>query len=192
MTCKTDNYIFALIFPISILVLIMKIVQLLKGSKVLITLKVSAKMEEEGSKKGKFFNMKRFKPKRDSDLFSTTLGPPSQEMSEMDLKGGYQEVQVQIPEELPLNQREVKSWSHRIDFILAALGYSVGLGNLWRFPVKVFENGGGTFLIPYFTILILCGLPMFFLELVVGQYISYGPVKVFRRMAPLFTVSLLS
>ena len=146
---------------------------------------------EEGSKKGKLFDLKRLKHKRDSGRLSTTLGPP-QEMSEMDLQGGYQEVQVQIPEELPMNQREVKSWSHRIDFTLAALGYSVGLGNLWRFPVKVFENGGGTFLIPYFTILILCGLPMFFLELVVGQYISYGPVKVFKRMAPLFSVSTLN
>ena len=142
---------------------------------------------EEDSKKNRF-KLNLFNPKRDSELFSVSLAQ-TEGLSEMDLQGGYQEVQVKIPEELPQSTREVKSWSNRIDFILAALGYSVGLGNLWRFPMKVFENGGGTFLIPYFTVLVLLGLPMFFTELVLGQYISYGPVKVFKRMAPLFSVS---
>ena len=56
-------------------------------------------------------------------------------------------------------QRE--SWDHKIEFLLAVIGYAVDLGNVWRFPTTVFENGGGVFFIPYFTLLFFGGLPLF-------------------------------
>lgn len=44
----------------------------------------------------------------------------------------------------------------------------------------------GAFLIPFVLMLITMGLPIFYLELCLGQYTSLGPIKAFRRMAPAF------
>ena len=42
------------------------------------------------------------------------------------------------------DENERGNWSGRFDFILSAIGFAVGLGNVWRFPYQAFENGGGT------------------------------------------------
>ena len=75
-------------------------------------------------------------------------------------------------------------WSHSWDFTLSALGYVVGFGNMLRFPYLAYKNGGGSFLIPYTIMLFLIGLPLFFLEVTIGQYSNKGPSKVFKRLAP--------
>ena len=49
-----------------------------------------------------------------------------------------------------------------------------------------FQHGGGTFLIPYLVMQLCVGLPIFFLEFVIGQYTSSGPIKLFGRIAPIF------
>ena len=50
-------------------------------------------------------------------------------------------------------------WSSRLMFILAAAGSAVGLGNIWRFPYVVGDNGGGAFVIVYLFCIFLVGIP---------------------------------
>ncbi|KAL4231025.1 hypothetical protein ACF0H5_011397 [Mactra antiquata] len=77
------------------------------------------------------------------------------------------------------------NWSRKLDFILSCLSYVVGLGSVWRFPYICFRNGGGAFLIPFFTMLIVIGIPMVFLEMSIGQFASSGAVSIWKA-SPIF------
>ncbi|ELU12784.1 hypothetical protein CAPTEDRAFT_109384 [Capitella teleta] len=77
------------------------------------------------------------------------------------------------------------TWSKPIEFTLSCLGLTVGLGNFWRFPYMCYQNGGGAFLVPYTVMLAFAGLPLFFLELSLGQYAGSGPISLWE-LAPLF------
>lgn len=80
-------------------------------------------------------------------------------------------------------QRE--SWSARSGFIFAAVGSAIGLGNIWRFPYVAYENGGGAFLLPYLIALVSAGLPLLFLDYVVGhKYRGAAPVAYRRLYKP--------
>ncbi|KAJ8312876.1 hypothetical protein KUTeg_010249 [Tegillarca granosa] len=85
---------------------------------------------------------------------------------------------------LALEERD--HWSKKLEFLLAAIGYSVGLGNVWRFPYLCYQSGGGAFLIPFFLMLILCGVPLLYMELAVGQYTRQGPIGALAKICPLF------
>ncbi|KAM3621385.1 uncharacterized protein V6R79_010570 [Siganus canaliculatus] len=74
------------------------------------------------------------------------------------------------------------NWTNKTEYMLSLIGYAVGLGNIWRFPYLAYKNGGGAFLIPYFLMLFLCGIPLFFLENAFGQFCSQGPVNVWRAV----------
>jgi len=60
-------------------------------------------------------------------------------------------------------------WRTRYGFYLAAIGSAFGLGNLWRFPYIVSENGGGAFVLLYVALAMSLGLPILIAELMLGQ-----------------------
>ena len=60
-------------------------------------------------------------------------------------------------------------WSSRWGFLFAAIGFSVGLGNIWRFPFVTGENGGAAFLIIYVICAFAVGLPLIITELSIGR-----------------------
>jgi NSS family neurotransmitter:Na+ symporter len=61
-------------------------------------------------------------------------------------------------------------WSTRFGFYLAAVGSACGLGNLWRFPYVVGENGGGAFVLLYIFLALGIGLPLLIGELMLGKF----------------------
>lgn len=79
-------------------------------------------------------------------------------------------------------EEERQQWSSPVEFLLSCIAMSVGLGNVWRFPYTAYENGGGAFLIPYIVVLMLIGRPLYFMELVMGQFSSSSSVKVWNMV----------
>ena len=65
------------------------------------------------------------------------------------------------------------------------IGFAVDLANVWRFPYLCYKNGGGAFLIPYIMMLTLGALPLFYMELILGQFHRQGPISVWR-ISPIF------
>lgn len=74
-------------------------------------------------------------------------------------------------------------WSSRLMFIFAASGSAVGLGNIWKFPYIVGENGGGAFVLLYLACLIGLGAPLLIGEVLVGRKGSAYPATAFLRVA---------
>ncbi|KAK3707304.1 hypothetical protein QZH41_014810 [Actinostola sp. cb2023] len=81
--------------------------------------------------------------------------------------------------------QERETWVGKLDFILALIGFSVGLGNIWRFPYLCYKNGGGCFLIPYIICLVLAGVPLLILEVCLGQFMSQGGITAWK-ICPIF------
>lgn len=65
--------------------------------------------------------------------------------------------------------QSTSQWSSRFAFIMAAVGSSVGLGNLWRFSAEAGSNGGGAFILIYLTCVLLIGIPVLMSEYIIGR-----------------------
>lgn len=75
-------------------------------------------------------------------------------------------------------------WNSQLGFILAAVGSAVGLGNIWRFPYIMGQNGGAVFLIVYLTlILTICFIPLI-CEMFIGNYTKKESVTAIGSINP--------
>ena len=74
-------------------------------------------------------------------------------------------------------------WGTKLGFLLAAIGSAIGLGNIWRYPYVVYENGGGAFLLPYFVALATAGLPILILEYSLGHRFRQGTPATFQDLS---------
>lgn len=82
-----------------------------------------------------------------------------------------------------MNRPATENWSTRIGVIFAVTGSAVGLGNFLRFPGLAAQYEGGVFMIPYFTALLLLGLPLAWAEWSMGRY---GGVRGFHSTPGIF------
>lgn len=83
------------------------------------------------------------------------------------------------------SEPEREGWGKGVEFLMSCIAMSVGLGNVWRFPFTALENGGGAFLLPYIIVLFIIGRPLYFLEMVIGQFSSKNSIDVFD-ISPFF------
>ncbi|MFC1737499.1 sodium-dependent transporter [Planctomycetota bacterium] len=81
--------------------------------------------------------------------------------------------------ELLEEQRE--TWGTRTGFVLAAVGSAVGLGNLWKFPYMLYDNGGAAFLLPYIIAMFAVGIPMLILEFSIGHFTQRAAPDAFAH-----------
>lgn len=73
-------------------------------------------------------------------------------------------------------------WGSKLGFILAAAGSAVGLGNIWKFPGKAYEGGGGSFILIYIAIVLLIGLPVMLAELSLGRASKKNAVGTYEQL----------
>ena len=76
-----------------------------------------------------------------------------------------------------------KHWSGQWVFLLAAVGYAIGLANIWRFSYVVGENGGGLFVLIYIGCMFLLGLPLMLCDFLIGRRGGGSPPTSMHRTA---------
>ncbi len=75
-------------------------------------------------------------------------------------------------------------FTNRFGIIAAAAGSAVGLGNIWRFPYVLGENGGGAFLLIYLLFILILGIPMMVTEMTLGRIAGRNTFGTFKFLAP--------
>ncbi len=80
--------------------------------------------------------------------------------------------------------QERGNFGSRLGAVLATAGSAVGLGNIWRFPTEVGNNGGAAFFLIYIVCVLLVGLPVMLSEFVIGRHTHANTITAFRRLAP--------
>ncbi|XP_031669878.1 sodium-dependent neutral amino acid transporter B(0)AT2 isoform X1 [Oncorhynchus kisutch] len=120
------------------------------------------------------------KPPLPSDEEGTRMGESRSETELLDL--GVQGTSGGVASSGDADDRP--AWDSKLQYVLAQVGFSVGLGNVWRFPYLCHQNGGGAFMVLYVMLLVVVGVPLFFMELAAGQCIRQGSIGVWKHISP--------
>lgn len=72
----------------------------------------------------------------------------------------------------------------RLGFILLSAGCAIGIGNVWKFPWLVGQNGGGAFVLIYLFFLVILGIPVMTMEFSMGRASRRSPVKLYEKLEP--------
>lgn len=81
-------------------------------------------------------------------------------------------------------EKQRDSFGSKVGFILSTIGFSVGVGTLWRFPYICGEYGGGLFLLTYIILMLAIGLPLFSAEIGLGMATRQSPVGAYKTLKP--------
>ncbi|MBR6333094.1 MAG: sodium-dependent transporter [Bacteroidales bacterium] len=76
-----------------------------------------------------------------------------------------------------------RGFTSNIGAILAAAGGAVGLGNIWRFPYMLGQNGGGAFLLIYIIFVVLIGIPLMMTEFIIGRRSQRNVVGAYKALS---------
>ena len=77
-----------------------------------------------------------------------------------------------------------ESFNSRLGFILVSAGCAIGIGNVWKFPYLVGQNGGGLFVLIYLVFLALIGVPILSMELAIGRASRKSVVQAYKKLEP--------
>ena len=72
----------------------------------------------------------------------------------------------------------------RLGFILLSAGCAIGIGNVWKFPYMVGQNGGGAFVLIYLCCLALIGVPVMTMEFAMGRASQRSSATMYRELEP--------
>lgn len=84
-----------------------------------------------------------------------------------------------MQEKVKVKKRD--TFSSRLGFILACIGSAVGMGNIWMFPYRAGQYGGGAFLVPYFIFVVFLGFTGVAGEMAFGRAMGTGPLGAFKK-----------
>ena len=76
------------------------------------------------------------------------------------------------------------NFGSKIGAVLASAGSAVGLGNVWRFPTEVGNNGGAAFIFVYLVCIAVIGIPIMMSEFLIGRHTHANTITAFARLAP--------
>ncbi|MBN1225196.1 MAG: sodium-dependent transporter [Candidatus Aminicenantes bacterium] len=76
------------------------------------------------------------------------------------------------------------NWGSKLAFVFAASGSAIGLGSMWRFPLKVGQNGGAVFVLAYIIAVVFIGFTIMLAELTMGRHTQKNPVGVYKALKP--------
>ena len=75
-----------------------------------------------------------------------------------------------------------ENFRSRLGFLLVSAGCAIGIGNVWRFPYVVGQNGGGVFVLFYLIFLLIMGVPVLTMELAVGRASRQSAVHGYKTL----------